>query len=71
MRITDVHRGTNVTEIADGLFRVSTPVPPEVVPGGLTFDQFLLVDDAPLLFHTGPRRFFTPAAQLPGAPSGF
>jgi flavorubredoxin len=58
MRITDAQRGTNVTEIADGLFRVSTPVPPEVVPGGLTFNQFLLVDDAPLLFHTGPRRFF-------------
>ena len=37
------------------MFRISTPVPPEAIPGGLTFNQFLLVDDEPLLFHTGPR----------------
>lgn len=49
---------TKATEIADGLFRISTPVPPEVMPGGFTFNQFLLVDDDPLLFHTGPRRLF-------------
>src|SRR5438477_9413974 len=58
MPVTDAQRGTNVAEIANGLFRVSTPVPPEVIPGGLTFNQFLLVDDEPLLFHTGPRRLF-------------
>jgi flavorubredoxin len=28
------------------------------MPGGFTFDQFLIVDDEPLLFHTGLRRFF-------------
>jgi flavorubredoxin len=55
---TDSQTGTNVAEIAEGLFRISTPVPPEVIPGGLTFNQFLLVDDEPLLFHTGPRRLF-------------
>lgn len=58
MTITDTQSGTNIAEIADGLFRVSTPVPPEVMPGGFTFNQFLLVDDEPLLFHTGPRRLF-------------
>src|SRR5882724_9299030 len=58
MRITDTQTGTNVAEIADGLFRISTPVPPAVIPGGLTFNQFLLVDAEPLLFHTGPRRLF-------------
>jgi glyoxylase-like metal-dependent hydrolase (beta-lactamase superfamily II) len=58
MTITDTQVGTNVAEIAAGLFRISTPVPPDVVPGGLTFNQFLLVDDEPLLFHTGPRRLF-------------
>src|SRR5262245_34155584 len=57
MPITDAQMGTNVTEIADGLFRISTPVP-DAVPGGLTFNQLLLVDDQPLLFHTGPRRLF-------------
>jgi len=24
-------------------------------PGGFTFNQFLVVDEAPLLFHTGSR----------------
>lgn len=49
---------TDVTEIADGLFRLSTPVGPDVVPAGFTFNQFLVVDDEPLLFHTGLRRHF-------------
>jgi len=57
MTITDAQRGTNIEEIADGLFRVSTPMP-DLIPGGFTFNQFLLVDDEPLLFHTGPRRLF-------------
>jgi flavorubredoxin len=49
---------TNVHEIANGIYRISTPLPPEVVPGGFTFNQYLVVDDEPLLFHTGPRRLF-------------
>jgi glyoxylase-like metal-dependent hydrolase (beta-lactamase superfamily II) len=28
------------------------------MPGGFTFNQFLVVDEAPLLFHTGQRRIF-------------
>jgi flavorubredoxin len=28
------------------------------VPGGFSFNQYLVVDDEPLLFHTGPRRIF-------------
>ncbi|MFT3926647.1 MAG: MBL fold metallo-hydrolase [Myxococcales bacterium] len=58
MTITNPNTGTNVQEIAPDLYRISTPVPPSVMPGGFTFNQFLLVDDAPLLFHTGPRRMF-------------
>lgn len=50
--------GTQVDEIADGIFRISTPVPPEAIPGGFTFNQYLVVDDAPLLYHTGPRKMF-------------
>jgi flavorubredoxin len=49
---------TTIHEIAPQVFRVSTPVPPEVIPGGFSFNQYLVVDDAPLLFHTGPRRMF-------------
>jgi flavorubredoxin len=28
------------------------------MPGGFSFNQILIVDDAPLLFHTGPRGMF-------------
>jgi len=48
---------TDVQEIADGIFRLSTYVA-EAAPGGFTFNQFLIVADEPLLFHTGPRRMF-------------
>jgi flavorubredoxin len=58
MTVTNPQTGTNVHEIASGLYRISTPVPPPAMPGGFTFNQFLLVDDAPLLFHTGPRQMF-------------
>lgn len=36
---------------------------PEAAPGGFTFNQFLVVADEPLLFHTGPRRMFAPVSQ--------
>ena len=49
---------TSVTEIADGIFRISTFVPEIAAPAGFTFNQFLVVGDEPLLFHTGPRRMF-------------
>jgi flavorubredoxin len=52
--------GTNVHEISDGVFRISTPLPMDAAPGGFTFNQYLIVDDEPLLFHTGPRRLFPP-----------
>lgn len=49
---------TNVHEIAEGIYRISTPVPVGADPAGFTFNQYLVVDDEPLLFHTGPRRLF-------------
>ena len=48
---------TTSSEIADGIHRISTLVP-DAVPGGFTFNQFLVLADEPLLFHTGPRRMF-------------
>ena len=48
---------TRVTEIADHTYRFSTFVP-EVGPTGFTFNQFLIDDELPLLFHTGPRAMF-------------
>ncbi|MFP5505997.1 MAG: MBL fold metallo-hydrolase, partial [Gammaproteobacteria bacterium] len=43
--------------MADGIYRNNTPV---TLPGGgvFSFNQYLIVDDRPLLFHTGPRRMF-------------
>ena len=53
--ITNPQSGTNAHEIADGIYRINTPVD---VPGGpaFNFNQYLLVDDEPLLFHTGRRQ---------------
>ena len=53
---TNKQSGTTINEIADGIYRISTPVPPETMPGGFTFNQFLIVDESPLLYHTGPRK---------------
>jgi len=49
---------TRIDEIAGGIYRISTPVPPEAIPGGFTFNQYLIADDDPLLYHTGPRGMF-------------
>ena len=54
---------TTVHEIAAGIYRISTPVPPSAMPGGFTFNQFLVVDEQPLLFHTGMRRLFPPVRE--------
>ena len=48
---------TVTTELAAGIYRLSTCVP-DAAPGGFTFNQFLVTADEPLLFHTGPRRMF-------------
>ena len=58
MVVTNKQSGTNVHEVADGIYRINTPVVMEGGPGGFSFNQFLIVDDAPLLFHTGPRKMF-------------
>ena len=48
---------TKLDEIAPHIYRLSTFVP-EIGPTGFTFNQFLLDDDEPLLFHAGPRGMF-------------
>jgi len=48
---------TKVDEIAPRIYRLSTLVP-EIGPTGFTFNQFLLDDDEPLLFHTGHGSMF-------------
>ena len=56
MAITNHESGTRIDEIADRIYRVSTPV--KNLPGGFSFNQYLIADDQPLLFHTGPRKLF-------------
>jgi flavorubredoxin len=58
MSFINSQSGTRIDEVGDQVFRISTPVPPAAVPGGFSFNQYLLVDDAPLLFHTGMRGMF-------------
>ena len=45
-------------EIADRVYRISTFVPEIAPPAGFTFNQFVVLGDEPLLFHTGFRRMF-------------
>ena len=64
--ITNGSSGTNVHEIAHGIYRINTPVE---IPGGVgfNFNQYLVVDDEPLLFHTGPRRLYPLVAEAIGS----
>jgi len=64
MGIVNTESNTRVDEIADRIYRISTPV--SVIPGGFTFNQFLIVDEAPLLFHTGLRKLFPLVRQAVG-----
>ena len=57
MTVTNSQSMTNVHEVADGICRINTPVQIEG-GGGFSFNQYLVVDDEPLLFHTGPRKMF-------------
>ncbi|MEA2703881.1 MAG: hypothetical protein QOD63_1826 [Actinomycetota bacterium] len=56
---------TTVDEIADGVFRISTYLP-EVTDEGFTMNQFLLLAEDPLLFHTGPRQLFSDTIEFTG-----
>lgn len=46
-------QGPRVDEVERGIYRFNTAV--EGVPGGFSFNQYLLVGDDALLYHTGPR----------------
>lgn len=54
--ITNKTSGTNIHEISSGIYRINTPV--QLPVGAFSFNQYLIVDDKPMLFHTGPRRMF-------------
>lgn len=50
----------NITEIAPDVYRLSLFVP----EGNLQFNQFLVKDEEPLLFHTGMRGIFPQVRQM-------
>jgi flavorubredoxin len=56
---------TRVDEIAERIYRLSTFLP-AVGPKGLTFNQFLVDADEPLLFHCGQRALY-PAVSTAAA----
>jgi flavorubredoxin len=62
--LTNASSGTNVHEIASGIYRINTPI--DIPAGAFNFNQYLVADDAPLLFHTGPRRLFPLVAEAIG-----
>ncbi len=51
MPIVDQPSGARVEEVADRIYQIHLPVQ----GGAFSFNQYLVVDDEPLLFHTGPR----------------
>lgn len=55
--ITNSQSGTNIQEVADGIYRINTPV---AVPGGdpFNFNQYLVLDDQPMLYHMGQKQLF-------------
>jgi len=63
--ITNSQSGTNVHEVADGIYRINTPV---TLPGGgqFSFNQYLIADERAMLFHTGPRRLFPVVSEAIG-----
>ena len=56
--ITNSQTGTTIDEVASGVYRISTPVPPQAIPGGFSFNQYLITGEAPVLFHSGLRAMF-------------
>jgi flavorubredoxin len=54
--ITNAHSGTNIHEITDGIYRINTPI--SIPAGQFSFNQYLILDDEPMLFHTGLRQLF-------------
>lgn len=62
--ITNTDTGTRVEEVERGIYRISTPL--DVIPGGFTFNSYLIDDDEPLLFHTGYRKLFPVTVEAVG-----
>lgn len=56
--LTNPHTGTRIDEVAPGIYRINTPLRIDAIPGGFNLSQYLIVDDEPMVFHTGWRKWF-------------
>lgn len=63
LRITNADSKANIARVVDpgdnsnkGIYRINHPV--EIPGTAFSFNQYLLVDDAPMLWETGPRELF-------------
>ena len=61
---------TKISEVANGIYRLSTYVAEIGPPAGFTFNQFLVLGDEPLMFHTGLRKMFAPEISRGGRAAG-
>jgi flavorubredoxin len=52
----------SIDEVADGIYRISAFLPGAVAGRDITVNQFLVLADEPLLFHTGLRACFPATA---------
>ncbi len=55
---TNAHTETTIDEVAAGIYRINTPLRIDSIPSGFNLSQYLIVDDEPMIFHTGWRRWF-------------
>ena len=55
--LTNPHTGTRIDEVAAGIYRINTPLRIDAIPGGFNLSQYLIVDDEPMIFHTGWRKY--------------
>jgi flavorubredoxin len=47
----------SIDKITEDTYRINIGLP-DMIPGGFSFNQYLVVDEMPLLFHTGPKKLF-------------
>ena len=47
----------SIDKVTEDTYRINTAMP-DMIPGGFSFNQYLVVDEMPLLFHTGPNKLF-------------
>jgi flavorubredoxin len=63
--ITNSTSGTNIQEIDANVYRINTPI--SIGSGDdFSFNQYLVLDDEPLLFHTGQRQLFPLVSEAIG-----